>query len=265
MRKGLPPSLSFSCQKMMTCSKKTFLITPLFLLLMLLYTGYVSAQANKIDPQVARQIQSLMDEKASRTPAQKKMSSQLIYAFKMQGGQRITAEVASLEVDVVKDAQGRIKVELDAAVSTQLINQLKAFGCEILLTTEKYGSILANIPLDKMEQVAGLSAVKHLTHWVAPMNNSDRPANTAKNGIGGARLNGKFSPTFNEKAGNVRKQLNDAFKKKAINGKFFFEGAVTSEADATHKAALARAIFGTDGTGVKIGVLSNGVAGYVAR
>src|SRR5262249_43752685 len=37
-------------------------------------------------------------------------------------------------------------------------------------------------------------------------------------------------------------------------------GSVASEGDATHKAASSRSAFGVDGTGVKIGVLSDGVS-----
>ncbi len=37
-------------------------------------------------------------------------------------------------------------------------------------------------------------------------------------------------------------------------------GSITSEGDATHRADLARSIFQADGTGIKIGVLSDGVS-----
>jgi hypothetical protein len=42
-------------------------------------------------------------------------------------------------------------------------------------------------------------------------------------------------------------------------------GSVTSEGDVAHAAALARTTFGIDGTGVKVGVLSDGVATLAAR
>ena len=41
-----------------------------------------SREAAKLDARVARQIQSLSDEKRSRTPAQRKIDSQLLYAAK---------------------------------------------------------------------------------------------------------------------------------------------------------------------------------------
>jgi subtilisin family serine protease len=41
-------------------------------------------------------------------------------------------------------------------------------------------------------------------------------------------------------------------------------GSVNSQGDSTHLAALARSTFGVDGTGVKIGVLSDGVGGLAA-
>jgi hypothetical protein len=36
------------------------------------------------------------------------------------------------------------------------------------------------------------------------------------------------------------------------------QGNVTSEGDVTHLAYRARAVYGVDGTGIKIGVLSDG-------
>jgi hypothetical protein len=43
-----------------------------------------------------------------------------------------------------------------------------------------------------------------------------------------------------------------------------FVGSQNSQGDTTHKAATARATFGINGTGVKIGVLSNGVVNLAA-
>jgi PA domain/Bacterial Ig-like domain (group 3)/Subtilase family/Putative Ig domain/Secretion system C-terminal sorting domain/PKD-like domain/HYR domain/Ig-like domain CHU_C associated len=256
--------------------KKQTTAAALFFVIMCMAAGQVAAQ--QIQANAARQIKSLMDEKASRTPAQKKISSQILYAFKMDKGQGITLEVASLRTNVKKDAKGMIKIEMDAVVTPQLLDALKAFGSEIIFYSEKFGNIVANIPLNKVEEVALLDAVKHIDQWVAPMNNggfSKEPGNNKtvnnhdiefsdpwKKNYDKPASNFKGRPDFSFRAANIRNKLNKALDKKGLKNNYFFAGAVTSEADVTHKAALARAIFGVNGTGVKIGVLSDGVTGY---
>lgn len=47
-------------------------------------------------------------------------------------------------------------------------------------------------------------------------------------------------------------------------GKELAAGTVTAESDVTHRADLARSTFGVDGTGVKVGVLSDGVKSLAA-
>ena len=256
--------------------KKSVTTTAKLLLIISMVAGQVSAQ--QIQANAARQIKSLMDEKASRTPAQKKINSQILYAFKMDKGQSISSEVVNLRTSVKKDARGMIKIELDAVVTPQLLDALKALGSEVVFSSEKFGNIVANIPLDKVEEAALLDAVKHIDLWVAPMNNSEfsnGPVNNKTRNnqevefsdIRGRKIekpasNFKVKPDFSTRAANIRNKLNKVLDKKGLKNNYFFVGTVTSEADATHKAALARSIFGVNGTGVKIGVLSDGVTGY---
>src|SRR5215510_859912 len=56
-------------------------------------SGIVAAQGERISPSALRQIEALMEEKESRTPAQKKIDSQLIYRLKQKRGQRIAPGV----------------------------------------------------------------------------------------------------------------------------------------------------------------------------
>src|SRR5205809_562311 len=56
-----------------------------------------------LSPQALGQIAALMDEKASRTPAQQKMDSQLVYAVKMARGEAIAQGVPQLHVGVATD------------------------------------------------------------------------------------------------------------------------------------------------------------------
>ena len=194
----------------------------------------------------------------------------------MRNGQPLTSEVATLKTDVVKDAKGKIKVDIDADATPQLLNSLKAMGCEIIFSSEKFRNIVANIPLDVVEQVALLDAIKHINPWIAPVNNSDFSSlmrvdksgntnnfstlNLAKKHNNNSVFKFKYAPDFTSRAENVKKQLNEVLGQKELNGLssvMSFVALATSEGDVTHKAALARAVFGMNGSGVKIGVLSD--------
>ncbi len=91
---------------------------------------------DEIAPSALAQIQALLDEKASRTPAQQKMDSQLIYAAKMARGQAIAAGVSVIETDVPHEAGARIVVDVTAQVTEALLNQWRALGATVLSSSE---------------------------------------------------------------------------------------------------------------------------------
>jgi len=156
---------------MTASTKKSFYFA--LLLFFLVFIEAINASAQEIQESALRQIQSLMDEKESRTPAQKKISSQILYSYKMRNGQALTTEVAELQSNVVKDENGKIKVDIDANVTPSLLNSMKDMGCEIIFSSEKFRNIVANIPLGIVEQVALLDAIKHINPWIAPVINSN--------------------------------------------------------------------------------------------
>src|SRR6476660_1855629 len=74
-------------------------------------TRRTSAQGTRPVPltdRVARQINSLIQEKESRTSAQRKIDSQLLYAAKQNRGEKITDDVDTLEVNVAADEKGNV-------------------------------------------------------------------------------------------------------------------------------------------------------------
>src|SRR2546423_5747341 len=72
--------------------------------------------SQNISSAVLQQIQALEDEKESRTPAQQKIDSQLLYAMKMQRAEPIASGVNSLQVNVAANDQGRVVVDISASV-----------------------------------------------------------------------------------------------------------------------------------------------------
>ena len=246
-----------------------------FAVLTFLFINNLSAQ--KIQESALKQIQSLIKEKESRTPAQKKINSQLLYAMKMEKGETITAEVSTLAVELEKNATGLVQVDISADVTPALLDQIKNLGGEIVYSSARFISITAKLPLGVLEQLAASDAVRYIQPWLPAVHNSWRtngldnykknyvvdykkePVNYLNKDFSNKKINRKRD--FITREDVVRKKINAFLNQDQTDRKTDFIGSVTSEADVTHKAALARTTFGINGAGVKIGVLSDGVDG----
>src|SRR2546421_11896798 len=67
------------------------------------------------------EIRALLDEKASWTPAQSKMESQLIHAMKSNRGQAFAAKAKNVQTDVALQPDGRVLVDIKANVTPRLL------------------------------------------------------------------------------------------------------------------------------------------------
>jgi len=90
----------------------------------------LSSQA--ISPSASQQIQTLEDEKESRTPAQQKIDSQLLYALKLERAQPIASALQSLQADVGESEQGRVVVDSSGTVEDKLLQAFANVGATIL-------------------------------------------------------------------------------------------------------------------------------------
>ena len=250
------------------------------------YVSYFAAQAGRplLDaadlPLVAvRQVEVLMAEKSRRTAAQRKVSSRLLDALRIAGGEEVAPgvrlEPPVLESDTrlwavseprrmdvpdgpeagdpwetalpdgaesgisgapgpapfVGDPDDRVLVDIRAEVTEAVLARIEELGGEVMNSVPGYRSIRARLPLEAVETLAELDAVS----WIAPAS----PAVTNRAALS---------------RGLVRKATAAANNK--VN---------TSEGDAAHDVARARDEYGVDGTGVGIGVLSNGFATLAER
>ncbi len=214
-----------------------------------------------------RQIQSLINEKESRSAAQKKLDSQLIYAARQNRGEAITSELRTLDVNVNIDSKGLIPVDIKATVSNNLIDTITSLGGEIIFVAKQYRSVTARVPLQAIESIAGLNEVQ----FIYP---ADQARTHGFNGSGSnvsSDLSSIHRANFAERTARVREQLTRAL----LSGKLATTlapraapapvGPVNSQGDTTHRAGEARLFFGLTGAGVTIGVLSNGVASLAAE
>jgi hypothetical protein len=225
-----------------------------------------------VSPEALAQIESLIAEKESRTGAERKLDSQLVYELKMQRGQWVADRVREVETDVEYVDDGRVVVDIKADVSPGLLSQLRAGGAEIIETVASADSVRASAPLDNLEAIAALPGV----HFIQPKQEaetsaaasappvaSDAPAGAAR--ARAEAVNAVAAAGYNARVSNVRTMLSAALRRAGGGGDV--SGAVpaqgvgsrTSEGVVTHGVVSARGAFHTDGTGVKIGVLSDGV------
>lgn len=138
------------------------LISPLFHTVSAQKKGDPNRDQPRISESAARQIRSLVREKKSRTPGQRKIDTQLLYALKRQRGEAITNEVQTLEVDVKPDIDGKVLVDIRAEVSAEVISALEKARGEIVHRSERYKSIRVRLPLGSLEGLAGMTEIKNI-------------------------------------------------------------------------------------------------------
>ncbi|MET0623241.1 MAG: S8 family serine peptidase, partial [Pyrinomonadaceae bacterium] len=226
-------------------------------------------EAPGISPEALAQIESLIAEKESRTGAERKIDSQLIYELKMQRGEWIADRVRAVETDVEYNDDGKVVVDIKADVSAGLLGQLRAGGAEILDTVAEGQSIRASVPLDNVEAIAGLPGVRFVQpKQEAVTSAAAEQAVAADVNVPAASPTAaqRTQPNFSARAATVRAALSAALRRDDAVGNVAGSaisatgvGSANSQGVLTHGVVSARGTFNTDGTGIKIGVLSNGV------
>jgi hypothetical protein len=214
----------------------------------------------QISPVTAALIEALMLEKQSRTPVQRKVDSQLLYELKMFQGQAIAAGVTELETDVQYELDGRLTLDVRAEVSDALLAQLAAFGVEVIHASESYGSIRLRANLLQVLRIAELPEVIFVQPKQEAITSRFGPRDRTQS-LPPESLEGSSSPVHRLDRAAFVDAVHQAV---AQQGGILEVGTRNSEGDQTHRAALARTTYSVNGTGVKIGVLSDGVTNLAA-
>ncbi|MBV8856051.1 MAG: hypothetical protein JOZ02_03740 [Acidobacteria bacterium] len=124
----------------------------------------------KIGPEAARQIAEIAAAKRARTPAQRKLDTQLLYALKQKRGETRGIPSGPIELDL--DERGRALVDITAVVTPGLVSRVAKLGAEVLSTSEKYHTIRARLALERLEAVAGLKDVRYISPAAKAMTNA---------------------------------------------------------------------------------------------
>jgi len=98
------------------------------ILLLLLSSPRIYSQSTKLERHSLDQIRSLQEEKRLRTPAQRKLDSQLVYALKRGRGVATLAAAPLLRPSLDVERDGRVLVDLRAEVTLSLLRFIEANG-----------------------------------------------------------------------------------------------------------------------------------------
>ena len=176
----------------------------------------VNRTGGGLPARAVRQIQAILEAKQKRTPAQRKVDSQLLEEWQKAQGR--------------PGADRMVTVDLRAEVTPEVLERIRELGGTVLNSVERYQAIRAELPLSEVEALAAHDGVRSIRTADKAVTR-DRPR--------------KLPPDI----------LIDVLK----------AGSRTSQGDVAHQANTARTTHGVDGTGIGIGVLSNGVRSLAAR
>jgi len=117
--------------------------------------------AQEIKEEALRQIGLLVEEKASRTPEQRKLSSSLVWALKRQRGDALFTQLPQLRTETVADEDGMALVDIDAEIGDALLREIGAVGA-VVSAFPQFRAIRARLPLTELENLARFPAVRSI-------------------------------------------------------------------------------------------------------
>ncbi len=110
-------------------------------------------------PPTTEQSEAILGEKAARTPAQQKISSRLLYAIKIYGGELKGSKGPMRRSSVKVDADGTTMVDIKAQVTEEVLARIEALGGTVMSSFPQYQAVRARIPLDQIEALAEMPQV----------------------------------------------------------------------------------------------------------
>ena len=182
-----------------------------------------SAFAQAISPSAQRQIASILAVKATFSAAESKMSSHLALAARLASNRQIGMAASMINPGAV-DSSGRVMVDIHAQVTPQLLAQIAAVGGTVQSAFPQHQEVRASLPAAQIPLIAGSRDVMSLREADRAIVNSSRGQRTSVFGAKGYRP---------------------------------FIGALTSQGYVTHQANSVISSLGINGSGVRVGVLSD--------
>jgi Bacterial Ig-like domain (group 1)/Subtilase family len=220
-----------------------------------------SLGGNALQPTALGQIAALLAEKDARTPAEQKVDSNLLYAFKRATGAKLSAAAATLRTGVAISARGTTVVDITSRVSDALLQRIAALGGKIIAAYPQYRSVRAVVPIGQVLTIAGWDAVIFI-----------QPEQQAMTAGSSAAAPGRTPPAAAGALPDARPPRRPSFATSppsappaaATQGITITNPVNRSGGDVAHRADQARRLYGYTGEGEKVCVLSNGVDSLAA-
>ena len=216
---------------------------------------------NTISESARIQIMELADEKKSRTPAQRKIGSQLLYALKKEKGETVRGtESLRNSINITNDKRVLVDIRLMTEKPTGTVKMMEKQGLlqSVDIVSAVGNTIRARVDLNSIEQIAAIPEVRSVRPAARSITSrAAARSNTSLADVNPA-LRSSLRPGFDLRAAQVRSKLTSAVLASRARRASLMAVNV-SEGDITHRALEARNFFGHDGTGVRIGVMSDGV------
>lgn len=170
-----------------------------FALIFLLFPIFANGQAEKgvqptLNKQLINQITALKAEKQARTPAQKKIGSQLLYAVKERQGDPIMRQLPGMITAVEVEADDTTLVDIKAEVTPMLLEEIINLGGTVENAHPEYNAIRARLPLAALEPLAERGEVSRIGQAAKPFL---RKVNTSEGDVAHAadKVRNKYSFT----------------------------------------------------------------------
>ena len=189
---------------------------------LLLWAGLGHAQpGDTLSPAAQQSIADILEAKSQRTPAQRKLSSQLLDAAQQadDAARRQRPSIQAGQAQTARAQVAAVTVDIRADVTEAVLERIRALGGTVVNSVPEYRAIRARLPLTALETLAELDAVQSI-----------RPADRA------------FTHAMWDRAAIARAV--------ATTNKID-----TTQGDTAHQADVARRTYDVDGTGIRIGVI----------
>lgn len=211
----------------------------------------------ELSEKAQRQMQALLEQKTHRTPTQEKVDPNLIVSVQQQAPSAQAEAFAGITMNVQMDERRRVLVDVRGKITPEVEQRIETSGGAIVFSAPADQSVRAWVPLRSIEAVAELPTVTYVESAVRAT--THRPRQTAR-------------PTAQRKA-QFKAQLAAALAARlpaptplpptqdnaGATTNAIVTGPPVSQGDRAHQADVVRNVFGIDGTGVRIGVLSDSV------
>ena len=113
----------------------------------------------------------MIEEKATRTDAQRRLDSQLPLELLRRRGHPVARAVPGLSTGIETDPDGGTLVDIKADVTGALLARIEALGGTVFSQHPRYRAIQARLPLTSLETLAADASVQSIRPAFRPINN----------------------------------------------------------------------------------------------